>query len=228
MLEVNKKPSKLRATRRTSVAPIAPLYPEPEAPKTSAGFRINSEAASGQNQEIAGAPVFLNPAETKDYQSRPPVIMGEAHYRGTLPVDGMISGQISGSGGSLNVRQKFKGSCSTPDLSGEISFRDLVRVNGYVAGSIYSSKGTLVVDRNARVDARVEVAIALIGGTVNGDIIAHERVELGPDAKIYGNILTRSIAIKGGAMFEGVCHMMNNPDTAVISREISARSMEHL
>src|SRR6266496_5259856 len=129
MLEVKKQPSGLRATRRTGVAPIAPAGKELEAPssvKTPTGFRLNSEAVSVQNQEMAGVPVFVTPSVTKDYQSRPPVIMGEAHYRGTISVDGMISGQIGGSGGALNVKQKSKASGSSPELSGEISFRDLV------------------------------------------------------------------------------------------------------
>ena len=66
----------------------------------------------------------------------------------------------------------------------------------------------LVILRSARVDAHVDVAVAIIGGTINGDIVARERVEIGPNAKIYGNIWTRSIEIKNGAIFEGVCTMI--------------------
>jgi cytoskeletal protein CcmA (bactofilin family) len=62
----------------------------------------------------------------------------------------------------------------------------------------------------ARVDANVEVAVAVIGGVVNGDIVAHQRVELGPEARINGNIWTQSIAIQPGAIFEGVCRMLQN------------------
>jgi cytoskeletal protein CcmA (bactofilin family) len=58
------------------------------------------------------------------------------------------------------------------------------------------------------VDADIDVAVAVISGTVNGDIIARERVEIGPRARIYGNIWTRLIEIKDGAIFEGVCTMM--------------------
>ena len=41
-----------------------------------------------------------------------------------------------------------------------------------------------------------------------GDIVAHQRVELGSSAKVYGNIWTRSIEIKPGAIFEGICTML--------------------
>ena len=52
------------------------------------------------------------------------------------------------------------------------------------------------------------MAVAVIDGTVHGDIVALERVEIGPCAKIYGNIWKRSIGIKDGAIFDGVCTMI--------------------
>ena len=86
----------------------------------------------------------------------------------------------------------------------------MVRVNGHIAGTVYSERGTLIVDDTARIDASIEVAVAVINGTINGDIVAHQKVEIGPGAKIYGNIWTRSIAIKDGALFEGVCTMIED------------------
>jgi cytoskeletal protein CcmA (bactofilin family) len=143
------------------------------------------------------------------FQSKPPVIIGEVHCKGTLAVDGVIGGQVNGNHGGLGVRQKSTSvSASQPELSGEISFREMVRVNGHIAGTIYSKTGTLIVETQARIDADVEVAVALISGTINGDIVAHERVELRPGAKIHGNIRTRSIGIKDGAIFDGVCTML--------------------
>jgi cytoskeletal protein CcmA (bactofilin family) len=154
-------------------------------------------------------------AESQDFQTRIPVIIGEATFRGAIPVDGVISGQPGNNGGALSVRQRgrpFVG--AEPELTGEISFKDMLRVNGYVAGTIQSKKGTLIVDASARIDADVEVAIAIIGGIVNGDIVAHQRVELGSNAKIYGNIWTRSLAIQQGAIFEGVCRMLEDKEDA--------------
>ena len=157
---------------------------------------------------LAPGPVPI-PKESKNFQTRIPVIIGEVHCKGVLPIDGLVVGQLSGNSGSLGVRQK-SGSvfASQPELSGEISFRDMVRVNGHIAGTIYSKTGTLIVDSNARIDANVEVAVAVINGTVHGDIVARERVEIGPGAKIYGNIWTRSIGMKDGAIFDGVCTMI--------------------
>jgi len=154
------------------------------------------------------------PTEIREFQAKIPVITGEIHFKGILPVDGSLSGQV-GSGSSLNLKQRPSASFATqPELTGEITFRDMVRVNGHVAGTIHSRTGTLIVDATARVEANVDVATAIIGGTVKGDIVARERVELGPASKIYGNIWTKSLVIKDGAIFEGVCRMIGEEQKA--------------
>ena len=61
---------------------------------------------------------------------------------------------------------------------------------------------------NGKVDANIEVAVAVIHGTINGDIIATQRLELGRAAKVNGNIQTPSLIIEQGAMFEGSCKMV--------------------
>lgn len=148
------------------------------------------------------------------FQARVPVITGEATFRGLMPMDGVISGQLGANGSALSIRQRQRSGPleSVPELTGEISFKDMLRVNGHIAGKVFSFKGTLIVDGSARVDASIDVAVAVISGTVNGDVVGHQRVELGPSAVINGNISTRSIAIKPGAVFHGDCRMLKNED----------------
>jgi cytoskeletal protein CcmA (bactofilin family) len=144
------------------------------------------------------------------FQQRAPVIVGEASFRGWLPVDGVISGQMSASGAALTVRQRRQTGITEPELNGEIYFREMLRVNGFVAGRIFSEKGTLIVAVDARVDADIEAGIVSIGGTVNGNVTGYERVELGPAATITGNISAGSLEIKPGAIFQGGCGMLTN------------------
>jgi cytoskeletal protein CcmA (bactofilin family) len=146
------------------------------------------------------------------FQPRIPVITGEAAYRGYVPVEGVISGQLNATGGLLTVKQRPRNGRvdSLPELDGEITFKDMLRVNGHVAGKILSEKGTLIVDASARVDASVDVAVAMIAGTVNGDVIGRDRVELGPQAVIHGNISTPNLAMKPGATFQGDCRMLKS------------------
>ncbi|MDT4968243.1 MAG: hypothetical protein QOJ64_2980 [Acidobacteriota bacterium] len=93
-------------------------------------------------------------------------------------------------------------------LTGEASFKGMLRVDGHLSGQVKSEGGTLIVGNNGQVDADIEVAVATIHGTVNGDIIASQRLELGRAAKVNGNIQTPSLVIEQGAVFEGSCRMV--------------------
>ena len=203
MLEVTGQPNQSQSNGRRGATATAPTLKQTSMPVAV------PEDVLPKNRTTRRVPALSVSKESKNFQTRIPVITGEAHCKGMLPVDGILVGQLGGNGGSLGVRQK-SGSvfASQPELTGEISFRDMVRVNGHIAGTVYSKSGTLIVDTTATVDANIDVAVAVIGGTVRGDIVAHERIELGPSAKINGNIWTRSIGIKDGAFFDGVCTMI--------------------
>jgi cytoskeletal protein CcmA (bactofilin family) len=144
------------------------------------------------------------------FQPRIPVITGEIAYRGYMPVEGVISGQMNATGSALTIKQRPRNGRveSVPELDGEITFKDMLRVNGHVAGTISSEKGTLIVDASARVDASIDVAVAVIAGAVNGDVVGRERVELGQQAVIHGNISTPNLSMKPGATFQGDCRML--------------------
>jgi cytoskeletal protein CcmA (bactofilin family) len=93
-------------------------------------------------------------------------------------------------------------------VTGEANFKAMMRVDGHLSGRINSASGTLIVGANGQVDANIEVAVAVIHGTINGDIIATQRLELGRAAKVNGNIQTPSLIIEQGAVFEGSCKML--------------------
>src|SRR2546430_13158350 len=61
-------------------------------------------------------------------------------------------------------------------LTGETNFQAMLRVDGVLQGTVSSDAGTLIVGTNGQVDANVAVASATINGTVNGDIVATEKL----------------------------------------------------
>jgi cytoskeletal protein CcmA (bactofilin family) len=93
------------------------------------------------------------------------------------------------------------------NMTGEANFKGMLRVDGHLSGRVSSQDGTLIVSTGGQVDANVEVSVAQIYGTVNGDIIASKRIELGRVAKVTGNIQTPALVIEQGAIFEGSCRM---------------------
>ena len=94
------------------------------------------------------------------------------------------------------------------EVTGEANIKAMMRTDGHLSGRVSSSSGTLIVGANGKVDANIEVAVAVIHGTINGDIIATQRLELGRAAKVNGNIQTPSLVIEQGAVFEGSCKML--------------------
>lgn len=162
------------------------------------------------NENPAVRPFPKQPRKDTSFQPRVPVITGEATYRGLMPVDGVITGQLGATGSVLTIKQRPKGGPpdSTPELKGEIGFKDMLRINGHVAGKIFSYKGTLIVDGSARVEAEINVGVCVISGIVEGDVTGHERVEVGSGAVVTGNISTPVLSIKPGAVFQGDCRML--------------------
>ena len=99
-------------------------------------------------------------------------------------------------------------------LTGEASFKGMLRVDGHLSGRVSSQDGTLIVSTNGQVDANVEVCVAQIYGTINGDIVATKRIEMGRVARVTGNIQTPALVIENGALFEGSCRMVQPKQAA--------------
>jgi cytoskeletal protein CcmA (bactofilin family) len=95
-------------------------------------------------------------------------------------------------------------------LKGEANFKGMLRVDGVLAGHVKSDGGTLIVGNNGQVDGEIAVAVATIQGTVNGNITASQRLELGRAAKVKGDIETPSLIIEQGAVYEGTCRMVQS------------------
>jgi len=111
-------------------------------------------------------------------------------------------------------------------VTGEANFKAMMRVDGHLSGRVSSSSGTLIVGANGKVDANIEVAVAVIHGTINGDIIATQRLELGRAAKVNGNIQTPSLIIEQGAVFEGSCKMVQAVDKAKKERKVEDQPLD--
>lgn len=93
-------------------------------------------------------------------------------------------------------------------LTGETEFHAMLRVDGHLIGTVSSESGTLIIGTNGQVDANVSVAAAMINGTVNGDIYASEKLQLGRTARVLGNIHSPKLIVEEGAILEGSCNML--------------------
>ncbi|MEO7539600.1 MAG: polymer-forming cytoskeletal protein [Pyrinomonadaceae bacterium] len=152
-------------------------------------------------------------AGTNDYQEQAPAeptyrYAGEAQpaaNRAISESDSMArdikEGRLSG----------FVGHGTT--LTGETEFHAMLRVDGHLVGTVTSEAGTLIIGTNGQVDANIMVAAAMINGTVNGDVIATEKLQLGRTARVLGNIHSPRLIIEEGAILEGSCSMLKERET---------------
>lgn len=91
-------------------------------------------------------------------------------------------------------------------ISGKISFEGPARVDGEVDGEI-NAKDSLVIGETAVITAHIRAGSVSVAGKVSGDIVATQRIEIRPSAKVSGNITAPVLAVQEGALFEGHCSM---------------------
>ena len=102
------------------------------------------------------------------------------------------------------------------NVSGKLIFHEPVRIEGRFKGEVRSVE-LVVVGEDGMIEGKVYAPRLLIMGELRGDLVGCDRVVLGPRAKVFGNIDTRSLTVAEGAYFEGNVRMMAVADKAAAS-----------
>jgi len=91
-------------------------------------------------------------------------------------------------------------------FTGEVRFKSMLRIDGHFAGSVSSPDGTLIVTDGAKITkAVIEVAVAKINGTVEGDIHASKELVLGRTASVTGKVVSPALTVEEGAQLNAKC-----------------------
>ena len=107
-------------------------------------------------------------------------------------------------------------------VSGDIGFLGGLHVDGYVRGNVEAEPDTdsmLSISEGGTIEGNVNVPNVYLKGTVKGDVTATNRVELGPTAKVIGNVFYNLIEMAIGAEINGkLIHKEGDaPETAAES-----------
>lgn len=97
-------------------------------------------------------------------------------------------------------------------IEGDIRGSENAQIEGHVKGTIRVD-GDIIISASAVVEADVEGNNIIIRGTVIGNVVAHEHLEIQNTGKMNGNVLARSIDFKDGSSFEGRSRMMKDEPT---------------
>lgn len=91
-------------------------------------------------------------------------------------------------------------------INGDVVFVGGFHLDGQVTGNVRAETGVaavLSVSEHGCIEGSVEVAHVILNGTVKGDIVARERVELGAKARVNGNVYYGVIEMAMGAEING-------------------------
>jgi cytoskeletal protein CcmA (bactofilin family) len=92
------------------------------------------------------------------------------------------------------------------NFDGELSFTQSLIVKGRLEGTI-SSSGDLFVNEGASVAATIKAALISVRGTVEGQLIARERIELFSSAVVRGTLQAPDLIVQSGCSLNGECRM---------------------
>lgn len=102
------------------------------------------------------------------------------------------------------------------EFEGKLCFQGTVRIGGVFRGEIYTPD-TLIVGEGARVHGTIDAGTVVISGEVTGNVRAKHRVEIHRPAVFRGDILTPSLSVDEGVIFEGSSKMAHAPATPAAS-----------
>ena len=101
-------------------------------------------------------------------------------------------------------------------VNGDLFFEGGCHVDGTVKGNITAdpdSNSALSISEDALVEGGVAVPFVILNGIVRGDVFANQRVELGPTARVIGNVYYNLIEMAIGAEING--KLIHQPDGQV-------------
>jgi cytoskeletal protein CcmA (bactofilin family) len=99
-------------------------------------------------------------------------------------------------------------------INGDVEFVGGFHLDGYINGNVKSAVGsgaTLSVSEQGCIEGSVVVTNIVLNGIVKGDIEASDRVELGSNARVLGNVQYTVIETAVGAQINGKLIHRANP-----------------
>lgn len=87
-------------------------------------------------------------------------------------------------------------------ISGNIHASGFTRVDGDIDGNI-EVDGRIIIGDKARIRGNITATSAIIGGIIEGDIVAPDGVQLFSTASVIGDIVAQKIILDENVLFQG-------------------------
>lgn len=108
-------------------------------------------------------------------------------------------------------------------VTGDLAFAGGLHVSGKISGNVKADTDSAVLSiaEEGCVMGEVQVMHIVLDGTVEGDVYAEERVELGAHAKVTGNVYYNLIEMAVGASVNGKLVHRPKAETRLLSHDKS-------
>ncbi len=91
-------------------------------------------------------------------------------------------------------------------IDGDLGYKGGLHVDGEIRGNVHAEEGSdsvLSLSQHGVIRGEVKVPHITVNGTVEGDVHAEKRLELGPGARVTGDVYYNLIQIAVGATVNG-------------------------
>jgi cytoskeletal protein CcmA (bactofilin family) len=88
-------------------------------------------------------------------------------------------------------------------IEGRIGSTQDLRIDGRVEGTIHLPQHELVLGAGAEVNATIHAKSVLVGGTVVGDVVATERLQIQATGSVQGDVTAARLLMFDGAVLHG-------------------------
>ena len=88
-------------------------------------------------------------------------------------------------------------------IEGRIVSRQDIRIDGHVQGTIEVGQNELVLGAGAEVKGAVKARSVLVGGTLDGDVTASERIQIQSTGTLHGDVVSPRLIIQDGGLLRG-------------------------
>jgi cytoskeletal protein CcmA (bactofilin family) len=104
------------------------------------------------------------------------------------------------------------------NFSGVLTFQKPLMIKGTFQGEIKASSD-LFIGEKAVVKAKIEAGTVSSKGRIEGDVVAHSRVEFFSTASMIGDLATPDLVMESGCQYNGRCTMRRDKATAAPKSE---------
>lgn len=99
------------------------------------------------------------------------------------------------------------------EFKGEFNINGLLRIDGKFKGTI-QTEGKVLIGQTGEAITDIKARVVVVGGLVKGNVFASERVIMLSTGQVNGNIITPSLIMEDGVVFEGSCIINKKEESA--------------